>query len=148
MADNTLQEKITGLEENITEIYDYVGKMPADSGSLYEWAQNQITVVNNTIADDKAAQASKNEEFDGRITTNQTNLSSLSGEVERMAGVVDINISNIDMLLEYVGILQQTVVDLEARIAVLEESNNEPTEPDNGDESGEIVDPEGDSSIE
>ena len=106
---------IEGLQNQINNnqsgINDTIGELPADQESIAAWIGDVINSTNTQY-----------QELDGRITTNSTNLSSLSGEVEVLQGTVN------DVLLEQLAILQQTVAQLQERIAVLEGYHSTPDE--------------------
>ena len=106
---------IEGLQNQINDnqsgINDVIGELPEDQESIATW----IGAVTDSID-------SKYQELDGQISTNNTNLSSLSGEVEVLQGTVN------DVLLEQLATLQQTVAQLQERIAVLEGYHSAPEE--------------------
>ena len=143
-ADSALENAILTLAETVNEnqnnLIDIIGEIPQSATDVASWVKGEIAIIDARAE----LQETTNEEFNGRITTNQTNLSSLLGEVERMSELFG---SSIELLTEQVGILQQTIVALEARIAVLEGSNDDPTEPDDNN-PGEAENPEDDPSIE
>ena len=101
----------TQINNNQSGTNDIIGELPEDQESIATW----IGTVTNLVS-------TQYQELDGRITTNNTNLSSLSGEVEVLQGTVN------DVLLEQLATLQQTVAQLQERIAILEGYHSTPDE--------------------